>query len=287
MFYGHFSGGSADEIIKFDTDSHLLEISRDGVFETLAETGTGWSVAATGDLNGDGCDDILLANEEFNALGAWTMNPDGSYGWMNVGSLPMPEWQVESVVDLDGNGVDDMLLHWEEFNYYGAWLLDDGGNVSWRGFGQIADGWEIGGTGDFNGDNRKDLYLVNAEHGAVGSWLMNEDANGISWQTIGTYNSNIWSIEGAGDFDGNGVDDLVLKWDDLNYLGAWELDGSGNISGWASFGQYEASSWDLSGIADVNGDGTDDILMGAASSDYIGARLLDDGAVSGGMTIAS
>ena len=67
---------------------------------------------------------------------------------------------------------------------------------------------------------------------------MDEGANGISWQTVGTYDSNIWTIEGAGDFDGNG-------------------------------------------------DGSDDILMGASGSDYIGARLVEHGAVNGWMTVAS
>ncbi|MGB3517820.1 MAG: integrin alpha, partial [Elainellaceae cyanobacterium] len=108
------------------------------------------------------------------------------------------------------------------------------------------------------------------------------------------------SVSGAGDINGDGIDDLIL--------GAPYADNNGNYSG-SSYVVFGGSGFDatlnlstldgsngfrldgaegdffgrsVSGAGDINGDGIDDLIIGASSADSNGSRSGSSYVVFGG-----
>lgn len=165
--------------------------------------------------------------------------------------------------DFNGDGRDDVL--WENANnlLYSNWLGTANGGFLIHD-AEALDNWAIGtivAVGDFNNDGRDDTL-----------WRASSGAIYLSWTGIGGTFSfmdfagfvanvpNDWQILGAGDFDGDGKDDILWRNDD------------GRISNWLSNGDY---SFDINdgnaltgifagatvvGIGDFNADGRDDIV---------------------------
>ena len=285
VYSGCFAGGTAATASR--VSGSTLKIFKDQSPWSEKIISDGWGIEGSGDFNGDGIDDFLLTHEGTGSVGAWTMNADGTNGWKSIGNPLDSSWEIKGIGDFDGNGVSDLLLYWSDYNYLGLWKLDSGSNTYWSGVSQLSSGWDVAGTGDFNGDGRDDILLYNETYGTIGSYLFQGDGQ-VTWATIGTIDNTIWNLEGVGDFDGNGVSDILLEWTRFNYQGAWLLNSSSQVAGWGSFGQYDPNTWQYTGAADVNGDGTDDLMLAANSDDgMLGARLVQNGAVTGWLTVAT
>ena len=169
--------------------------------------------------------------------------------------------------DFNGDGRDDIL--WEDTSslLYSNWLGTANGGFLIHDTDAL-DNWAIGNivaVGDFNADGRDDTL-----------WRSGT-AIYLSWTGVGGYFSfmdfagfvaNVsvdWHIVGAGDFDGDGKDDILWKNDD------------GRISNWLSNGDYTFDINDANaltgifanstvhGIGDFNGDGRDDMVTSFTS----------------------
>ena len=92
-----------------------------------------------------------------------------------------------------------------------------------------------------------------------------------------------WNIAGVGDFDGDGVDDILLS--NGTDVAAWKMEDGIRVSDmW--FGAMEAGQ-SIAGVADIDNDGTDDIILstGAFTNEYI-AWQMQSGAKNSTMAIA-
>ncbi len=120
-------------------------------------------------------------------------------------------------------------------------------------------------VGDLNGDGRSDTVLVH-DAGFAGTWLTQSDGT-VSWADLDTVSDGV-SVAGAGDFNGDGVDDVLLK--NGSYYGAWLVE-DGSAKAW--FGLGDLGDVTVEQVADFDGDGKDDLRVRTDSGD-LGSLLV-------------
>ena len=235
---------------------------------------SGGSVSSAGDVNGDGFDDILIgafradsySGESYVLFGTPSgfdasvdlASLDGTNGFVLKGSEPYSytSISVASAGDLNGDGIDDILIS---------------GN----------------GLGSSSSAGAYVIYGRTSGFDAALSLAALDGTNGFNVTGIGDYIQSGQSLSSLGDVDGDGLDDIIIgnhKGDGGAYDGgeSYVLFGSTTgfdasldpsfFDGSAGFvlqgiGRSDYSGYSVSSAGDVNGDGVNDILIGAYSAD--------------------
>jgi len=207
----------------------------------------GQSVASAGDVNGDGYADIIVG-APFRTNGE--TEEGQAYVWYGA---PPPQ-NISSIRDWDSEG-----------NRVEAWY-----------------GWSVATAGDVNADGYSDIIIgapgvldaagrVYAYYGGPGS--LEETATWIKPSNLaGAYYG--WSVASAGDVNGDGYADIIVGapyWQTSGEMrgGAWVYYGSAggthSSPDWHILGSHQGAQYGYAvGTAgDVNGDGYDDVIVGA------------------------
>ena len=184
-------------------------------------------------------------------------------------------------MDFDGDCKSDVLWRNSATGEDYLWLMN-GRTIATGGYLRtVSDpAWQIVGTGDFDGDGKADILWRNAVTGQNYIYLM----NGLTIASEGSVNVvdpvSGWQVQGIGDFDGDGRDDVL--WRNLatgeNYI--WLMNGWTIASG-GLIRTVADQAWQVKGIGDFDGDGKADILWRNSSTgeNYLYAM--------NGLTIAS
>ncbi len=290
-----FNGDGTDDLIVADplTATFAVATSTGG---QLGGPGTGaWLTgwggspewAGVGDATGDGRADLIAANPTANsfavatstgsqlggpATGTWLTSWDSSPTWARTG-------------DFNGDGKTDLI---EADPIAGTFnvALSDGTRLDAPGSGAWLTGWggnpQWAEVGDFNGDGMDDLIVNSPTAGGYAVAL----SDGTSLRASG---GGVWftgwggaapSWGGAGDFNGDGKDDLIIAAPTTGTFAVAtstgsQLGGPGTgtwLTGWTT-------NPDWAGVGDVNGDGRDDFILG--TNNQYAVALSDGGHLNG------
>jgi hypothetical protein len=280
-------------VANFNGDGHLDLVGNDGsvllgkgdgTFQAAPGTGGLGSFVATGDFNRDGILDLAVATDE--GVTILLGNGDGSFrygGHIYTGSAP----NCLAVADFNGDGKLDLAMTIFVFTSsdprFGGTLIESDVRIFLgQGDGSfqpgntynVSDGNPVSvAVGDFNGDGIPDLALAAGGNGyfpssTVGVLLGNGDGN---FQDAASYsvgsNSRHPSAVAVGDFNGDGVPDLVVANSSDGTVSILLGNGDGTFGSATSYGT-ESNGTNPNGsnpravaVGDFNGDGIADLAV--------------------------
>jgi len=132
------------------------------------------------------------------------------------GSATSP-WAIVGQRDFNGDGFSDILWRNGTTGELVVWLLNNNASAIGGGsLGSAASPWMIAGTGDFNGDGFADILWYNSSTGRAVIWLVSAAIDNMNvWHVSviagGSPGSaaSPWAIAGTGDFNGDGMTDIL------------------------------------------------------------------------------
>jgi hypothetical protein len=233
----------------------------------------GGSVAAAGDVNGDGFDDVLV--------GAKLNSPDGSN---QKGAAYLVLGPVESRVML---GMADARFDGEGVGDFAGGTVRGVGDTNGDGFDDVMIGAK---SNDANGLDAGVAYLFFGPVSGEQELGLDQDARFLG-ALPGVFGGG--TLDGAGDLNADGLADVAICscLDDTNGFNAGVVQlllapFSGDIvldsadARW--FGEEpEDGLGSLAGVGDLTGDGVDDVVSGSEMHGEGGAVYLFDGTLGG------
>jgi hypothetical protein len=218
---------------------------------------------AHNDFNGDGRSDLLLRNDSGSIFdlvgtnnGGLINNGDNSFASIATST------HVVGTGDFNGDGRVDLLWRNDDGSIHDLLANANGGftDNTANSFVSLPTSWHVAGIGDFNGDGHDDILWRN-DSGAIMDFLGTANGGFTSNGDNSSVNVDpIWHVAGVGDFNGDGLSDVLWRNDSgvmFDFLGT--ANGGFVNNGDNSFVAVDSTT-QLAGIGDFSGDGLSDLL---------------------------
>lgn len=272
----------------------------------LTESKFGYVADASGDINNDGYDDLVVGAYGMDKIYLYMGSPDG-LPWEPSDSIiePFVESQFFGqhlvVTEINGDGYSDLVVRNYDIDTYSPAILVFYGTATGisHDIGSTAGGWGkvlgLYSAGDVNGDGLGDIVTNEGDFDDEMSHLYLGSTDSLvesCWYFVTTVSAGSQSIYAAGDVNGDTYGDVLIYSDYAIHqlyppagtdvgssilLFTGSADGLADFPAWWDASSYIAGAGDagddfeyqVSSAGDVNGDGYDDFLVSNPWKDVI------------------
>jgi hypothetical protein len=247
-----------------------------------------WKLKGIADMDGDGIKDHIYQNGTqivylpFTEAGGQTsgvklgvtpkFNNAALFGASNgQTATPGAGWDLVAVENVAGTPQADLIFYSRSLGILVYWETDATGGItnggaftssaapSGQGTGPNA--WKVAAVADFTGDNKVDILWQQDNGGFTVLWKLNGTVVDLVGSKALPAMAASFAVAGTGDFNGDGIKDVVWRDNAANITRFWSFNTSGTPVQTADNGALVGgSNFQIQGIADINGDGKSDIL---------------------------
>jgi uncharacterized repeat protein (TIGR01451 family) len=282
--------------ISAEIQTPSLKWQHGGCYSSWCETGW-YSSPAVADLNGDGINEVIASAYSIFVLNGETGNLEWQVASGHDRSEPDANvvgrtWPGIVISDVDADGIDEIVTA-HSGGYVSVYTSDGYFKPGWP---QRPTERELRGLSvyDLDNDGTMEIIVTGAVYNKVNTWVYEHDGGlrpgwpqlvNDSGYAYGIFNDN----SAVGDLDGDGYGELIIP-SDVHYICAYT--GSGvqlpahsmyGDNGWGKVGVWESLEVELRGwgycdgvraesyrtnfahgasvIADVNGDGSNEVVV--------------------------
>ncbi|GJM08264.1 MAG: hypothetical protein DHS20C11_05400 [Lysobacteraceae bacterium] len=290
---GHFEGASYRQgsvfrptyVSKMSSNrDYFNQVSIDQLWDNAPRLGMTRTLDA--DLDGDGMDEWVLRSRRPDALfvGQHLQHDSLSAGLSNA--VWSPDWQIVGTGNVDGLSSEVMFARHQGTGKYRTFVVGEQLVASSPLAGlPTSSAMQAITIAHFDSDGQSDLLARNR---STGKWKLYLSGNG-RWTDAGVlpflFRSTAWRLAGHGDFNGDGIEDVVLR----NANGKWKqyiLNGSSFISK-RNTNLPRNTQVQLVATGDFNGNGRDDVvLVDKQSGDFLVATSNTSGGIGRARTVS-
>ena len=225
--------------------------------------GRGWAAVTAQDFNLDSMADVPWFDPASNRAAVWLMR--GTHLVEPGPEIPGPPgdgWVLSYSGDFNGDGMADLIWHDAD---NGRFVIDlmRGTHAFERGPqtpGPPGDGWIVPTTGDFNADGTFDIVWLNPVTHRVSVWLMRGTQVLERGPEIPAPPGDGWVIPSTGDFDGDGLADILWDNPTTHRMTIWLMSGTCLREPGPEIPGPPGDGWSVGSAADTDGDGLADAV---------------------------
>ncbi len=242
------------------SDNNSLSESMD-----LEAITNGWQLFGCGDMNADGYDDLIMINRQTGRLAINFTSYQGIDHEIIVNGLEMEDGEILGPADFDGNGYNDLLYHDRKIGLLSFWLFDGNGLLNTSQSTLFINNPLIvfTGIGDYDRNGTADLLLnINPSYNMFVTLNTHNVDFDIMQGLENPYQDLIQGstvITSSGDFNGDGLNDIVTLNPDAGVYELWILDGY-TLNGPITLMNY-IGNLVFFDTADINNDGIADMIF--------------------------
>ena len=188
------------------------------------DPGPDWTMAVTGDFNGDGKTDILWNNSTTRENQIWYMDGITIASSATLASIADSNWTIAATGDYNGDGISDVLIR-NTATGENMVLYMDGQTVTGSAtIPSASSNWTMAATGDLNGDGTPDIIWRDSSTRQYALWYM-EGTTPTNAVNLTTQPGEDWRIAATADFNSDGRTDILFRSTKTGENRIWYMEG--------------------------------------------------------------